>query len=84
MIETLKQLGRYSDAELMAAVIGGIFAIFFEHGVNDDDSSDYVGEEAMASDIGLREQKEQELKEWRESLHTLGVGDMYGMIADLP
>lgn len=84
VIETLKQLGRYSDAELMAAVIGGIFAIFFEHGVNDDDSSDYVGEEAMASDIGLREQKEQELKDWRESLHTLGVGDMYGMIADLP
>ena len=33
VIETLKQLGRYSDAELMAAVIGGMFAIFFEHGV---------------------------------------------------
>lgn len=84
VIETLKQLGRYSDAELMAAVIGGIFAIFFEHGVDDDDSSDFVGEESMASDLGLREQREEELKAWREGLSTVGVNDMYGMIADLP
>ncbi len=84
VIETLKQLGRYSDAELMAAVIGGIFAIFFEHGVDDDDSSDFVGEEAMASDLGLRERREEELKAWREGLNTIGMNDMYGMIADLP
>ena len=84
VIETLKQLGRYSDAELMAAVIGGIFAIFFEHGVDDDDSSDFVGEESMASDLGLREKKEEELKQWRDSVEKIGVDDMYGMIADLP
>ena len=84
VIETLKQLGRYSDAELMAAVIGGIFAIFFEHGVNDDDSSDFVGEESMASDLGLRERREEALDEWREGLKTIGMNDMYGMIADLP
>mgnify|MGYP002625172701 CR=1 FL=1 len=84
VIETLKQLGRYSDAELMAAVIGGIFAIFFEHGVDDDNGSDFVGEEAMASDLGLHERKEQELQAWREGLNTIGMDDMYGMIADLP
>ena len=33
VIGTLKQLGRYTDAELMAAVIGGMYAIFFEHGI---------------------------------------------------
>ena len=84
VIETLKQLGRYSDAELMAAVIGGIFAIFFEHGVDDDDISDFVGEEAMASDLGLHELKEEKFKEWQEGLKTVGMDDMYGMIADLP
>ena len=84
VIETLKQLGRYSDAELMAAVIGGIFAIFFEHGVDDDDMSDYIGEEEMASDLGVREREQQELETWRESLSTFGISDMYGMIADLP
>ncbi len=84
VIETLKQLGRYSDAELMAAVIGGIFAIFFEHGVDNDDMSDFIGEEEMASDLGAREQERQDFEEWRESLNTFGINDMYGMIADLP
>ena len=68
----------------MAAVIGGIFAIFFEHGVDDDDSSDFIGEESMASNLGLHEEQKEELKAWRESLNTVGVNDMYGMIADLP
>ena len=85
VIETLKQLGRYSDAELMAAVIGGIFAIFFEHGVDDDDNSDYVGEEAMASDLGTKEEKRNDYLDWRESIKDIDVQrDMYGMISDLP
>ena len=83
VIETLKQLGRYSDAELMAAVIGGIFAIFFEHST-DNDNSDYVGEESAASDLGIAEQRENELQTWQEGLKTVGINDMYGMIADLP
>ena len=84
VIETLKQLGRYSDAELMAAVIGGIFAIFFEHGVDDDDGSDYIGEEAMANDLGFRERREQEIQEWSDKLNQFGVGDMYGLMGVLP
>ena len=85
VIETLKQLGRYSDAELMAAVIGGIFSIFFTHGLDDDgDIADYVGEEEMASELGVHKDKLEYLKAWRESLNSYSVNDMYGMIADLP
>ena len=83
VIETLKQLGRYSDAELMAAVIGGIFAIFFTHGA-EDDLDDELGDEEYASVLGQRERDEQELAEWRDTVRTLGMNDMYGMIADLP
>ncbi|MBQ7170040.1 MAG: phage portal protein, partial [Synergistaceae bacterium] len=71
------------DAELLAAVLGGIFAIFFEHDA-DEANSDYIGEEAMADDLGFRERREEELKAWRETLNTFGVGDMYGMMGILP
>lgn len=83
VIETLKQLGRYSDAELMAAVIGGIFAIFFTHGA-DDELDDEMGDEEYASVLGQHDKDEKELAEWRKTIQTLGVNDMYGMIADLP
>ncbi len=52
--------------------------------MGDDDSSDFVGEESMASDWGLRERREEELKGWREGLNTIGMDDMYGMIGNLP
>lgn len=85
VIETLKQLGRYSDAELMAAVIGGIFAIFFTHNVDDDSSvNDYIGEEGMTSEIEIHEQKARQLSEWQNTLQQLGFGDMYGAMMDLP
>lgn len=83
VIETLKQLGRYSDAELMAAVIGGIFAIFFTHGV-DEDTGDDFGEEDYASTLGQREREQEELAAWREGLNAISVNDMYGILADLP
>jgi lambda family phage portal protein len=31
VIEALKQLGRYTDAELVAAVVSGMFTVFIEH-----------------------------------------------------
>ena len=84
VIETLKQLGRYSDAELMAAVIGGMFAIFFEHSA-EDDSSEFVGEESMASSLGTKEEKRDYYLNWRESIKDIDIQrDMYGMISDLP
>lgn len=85
VIETLKQLGRYSDAELMAAVIGGIFAIFFTRGIDDNgDLIDYVGEDGMLDDLDVRQQRQKELDEWKENLQTLGIDAMYGAMAQLP
>ena len=55
VIEVLKQLGRYTDAELMAAVIGGMYALFFTQDpldkevgydnnvLDDDDNSTLAG-----------------------------------------
>lgn len=35
VIEPLKQLDRYTEAEIMAAVISGMFTVFVEHGADD-------------------------------------------------
>lgn len=37
VIEALKQLGRYTDAELVAAVVSGMFTVFIEKDSNSDD-----------------------------------------------
>ncbi len=52
VMEQLKQLGRYIDAELMAAVVSGMFAIFFEHEARDDGE---YGEDDYASEAGVGE-----------------------------
>jgi capsid protein len=39
VIEALKQLGRYTDAELVAAVVNGMFAVFIEKGENSGDGA---------------------------------------------
>lgn len=41
VIEALKQLGRYTDAELIAAVVSGMFTIFIEH--TDDSDEEPIG-----------------------------------------
>lgn len=35
VIESLKQIARYTEAEIMAAVISGMFTVFIEHGENE-------------------------------------------------
>ena len=37
VIESLKQMGRYTDAELVAAVVSGMFTVFIEKENNSDD-----------------------------------------------
>lgn len=37
VIESLKQLGRYTEAELVAAVVSGLFTVFIEKVTNDGD-----------------------------------------------
>ncbi len=72
VIEQLKQLGRYTDAELMAAVISGMYAVFFEHEQRPEGA---IGEEDYASEEGLGEYP---------GLEGLTQEQMYGLIMDLP
>jgi lambda family phage portal protein len=51
VIDSLKQLGRYTEAELMAAVVGGMYAIFFEHDIAEDVEE---GEENLAINDGTQ------------------------------
>lgn len=73
VVESLKQLGRYTDAELMAAVIGGMYAIFFEH---DKDEAE-EGEEQYATDedVGMP-------PGIPEGTNLMSMG--YGAMMDLP
>lgn len=58
VIETLKQLGRYTEAELMAAVISGMFTVFVESergGIEPNDPSGIGGETgSQASDKDIK------------------------------
>lgn len=72
VIEQLKQLARYTDAELMAAVVSGMFAIFFEHEPRDDGA---YGEEEYASEQGFGEVP---------GLENMSMQEMTGTMMDLP
>ena len=72
VIEPLKQLTRYTDAELMAAVVSGMYSIFFEHTPREDGS---YGEEDYASDSGMG---------GIPGLEDITQEQMYGLIMDLP
>ena len=43
VIESLKQLGRYTEAELMAAVVSGMFTVFIERAQGDGDPNEDPG-----------------------------------------
>lgn len=72
VIEQLKQLGRYTDAELMAAVVSGMYAVFFEHEYRPEGT---IGEEDYASEQGLGEVP---------GLEGISQQEMYGAVMDLP
>ena len=63
VIESLKQLGRYTDAELVAAVVSGMFTVFIEKG-------DASGDEAVGSMVP----EEQQVDAEDESSLELGNG----------
>ena len=53
VIETIKQLGRYTEAEIMAAVVSGMFAVFIEKkGISSDDPVGAVVPEEQQIDAG--------------------------------
>lgn len=72
VIEQLKQLSRYTDAELMAAVVSGLFAIFFEHESRGDGA---YGEEDYAVEQGLGEVP---------GLGNISMQEMSGTMMELP
>lgn len=74
VIEQLRQLSRYTDAELMAAVVSGMYAIFFEHEKRDGDAigaEEYATEGAGMGGIS-------------GELESLTQQNLYGGIMDLP
>lgn len=70
VIEQLKQLSRYTDAELMSAVVSGMYSIFFEHAPREDGT---YGEDEYAVDANFG-----------ESLEGITADMMMGAIMDLP
>ena len=72
VIEVLRQLGRYTDAELMAAIVSGMYAIFFQHEPREEGA---IGEEEFAVEEGLGE---------TPGLEGITQEQMYGAIMDLP
>lgn len=73
VIENLKQLSRYTEAELMAAVVSGMYSIFFEHEAKSDGMN--YGAEEYASESGFGE---------TPGLEGISTEMMYGSIMDLP
>lgn len=51
VIESLKQLGRYTEAELTAAVISGLFTVFIKSDLGDADSNSSLNSEELDDDI---------------------------------
>lgn len=72
VILQLKQLSRYTEAELMAAVVAGMYSVFFEHPAKDDGdlgAEDYAGEQGYGETPGLE---------------GISTEMMYGSVIDLP
>ena len=53
VIESLKQLGRYSEAELMAAVISGMFTVF----IKSNSPSTPLGQMFQPDDMAIKDEK---------------------------
>ena len=76
VIESLKQLTRYSDAEIMAAVISGMFSVFVKS--NGASSSSPFGEVANPFNGNGGAPTGEEAQRRRSSVDELGIGN--GMI----
>ena len=70
VIEQLKQLSRYTDAELMAAVVSGMYSVFFEHAPREDG---VYGEEEYAVE-----------QNFGETIEGITADMMMGSVMDLP
>lgn len=50
VIESLKQLGRYSDAELMAAVVSSMFTVFVKSDEEGEEDTEFIAENIAEED----------------------------------
>ena len=85
VIETIKQLTRYTDAEIMAAVINGIFTVFVKTeegddnldfaGVEDDSLEDIITPNNSLAKIRSGQQNENELRLGNGLINYLKEGE---------
>lgn len=71
VIETLKQLSRYTDAELMAAVISGMYTVF----IKTDAPTDMPFGEAMPDEYEPVEHNENEYELGNGAINVLGTNE---------
>lgn len=71
VIETLKQLSRYTDAELMAAVISGMYTVF----IKTDAPTDMPFGEAMPDDYDEVSHNENEYELGNGAINVLGTNE---------
>lgn len=71
VIETLKQLSRYTDAELMAAVISGMYTVF----IKTDSPTDMPFGEAMPDEYEAVEHNENEYELGNGAINVLGTNE---------
>ena len=71
VIETLKQLSRYTDAELMAAVISGMYTVF----IKTDSPTDMPFGEAMPDEYEPVEHNENEYELGNGAINVLGTNE---------
>ena len=73
VIESLKQLGRYTDAELMAAVISGMYTVFIE--TKDGDTGNIPIGEGIGEDEQVDIQDENSYELGNGAIIALGEGE---------
>lgn len=71
VIETLKQISRYTDAELMAAVISGMYTVF----IKTETPTDMPFGEAMPEDYEPVEHNENEYELGNGAINVLGTNE---------
>ncbi|CAM4111490.1 phage portal protein [Mesobacillus thioparans] len=71
VIESLKQLGRYTEAELMAAVVSGMFTVFIKSNVSDE-----------GNPLGSASEDVEVVDDGGEQSYELGNGAIVGLGPD--
>lgn len=77
IIEAIKQLGRYSEAEIMAAVINGLFTVFIE---KESISDDTPFGEIVPEDMQVDAQDENSIELAPGAVIDLGEGEKANMV----